>query len=121
MNNDTLQLAAGQILTIESNSPKILHGYYPLNHSLLSLTEIGFSEISIYPNPFSQKITLTILKNNSFIKSISIYDLNGKLVLEKEYNSNTINVNLNQYNNGIYFVKIIDNNGNVTAQKIIKS
>lgn len=121
MNNDSLQLAAGQILTIESNSPKILHGYYPLNYSLLSLNEIGFTEILIYPNPFSQKITLTILKNNTVIKSISIYNLNGKLVHKEEYNSNTINVNLNQYNNGIYFVRIIDNNGNVTVQKIIKS
>ena len=121
MDNDSLQLAAGQVLTIESNSPKILHGYYPLNYSLLSLTEIGLSEILIYPNPFSQKITLTLLKNNTVIKSISIHDINGKLILVEQYNSNTINVNLNQYSKGIYFVKIIDNNGNVTAKKIIKS
>ena len=75
------------------------------------------SNIKIFPNP-TNKI-LNIEKRNFLVKRIEIYSIWGNKVFECEY-CNTINIS--EFPDGIYLLKIIDNNGNVIlSEKIIKN
>lgn len=86
----------------------------------LSLTNNANTAFKVYPNP--AKNTITIQQNsadNASLKSAEIYDLNGRLVLEKNMvNQQTITVE--KLATGTYILLLIDSNANRHTQKIIK-
>ncbi|HYQ56849.1 MAG TPA: PKD domain-containing protein [Draconibacterium sp.] len=74
--------------------------------------------ISVYPNPAINFIKIN-LDEVGFEDSYSIYDLNGKKLIEQQLTSSFIEVDLSNYPSGIYMVKVV--NFNVpTIKKIIK-
>lgn len=86
--------------------------------SLVAISEISKLNISVYPNPFIDKINL-INADKIIISDISIYDISGKEVLSKKYNGeNTIN--LSSLKPATYFIKLNDENKNQKLIKIIK-
>ena len=66
----------------------------------LSIDQLSLSKFSIYPNPVLNNIYISSNKN---IKSVFIYDINGKEVLSMRTINNT--VNLEKIKPGIYFLK----------------
>jgi len=90
----------------------------------LGLIENEFSEtINIYPNPASDKITVTFDANDASAKQVVIYDLSGKEL--KAINTNTMNtsydkleIDLQNLSNGTYFVKV-DSDINSATKKIV--
>jgi len=72
------------------------------------------SNISIYPNPAHNKITI---ESNEAINSIKILDITGKTVLTPHQGFKTLdNVDISTLQNGVYFIKI----NNTKTIKIIK-
>ena len=57
-------------------------------------------EIKLYPNPASDNIYFEI--SNAKIQSISIYDINGRLIKT----SDNISINISELSSGIYFAKV---------------
>ena len=76
----------------------------------------GPDKINIYPNPATNNIYISNLYEKSIIK---IYDIKGKLVLEKKI-SNKEYVNISMLAKGIYQVKFEGNNINETRKLIIE-
>jgi Secretion system C-terminal sorting domain len=82
------------------------------------------SEIEIFPNPFKNSITINNKGDYSNIKSIILYDLNGKILYSKNNFDNNINSETLQFdenifkNNGIYLLKVITKNDSYS--KIIR-
>jgi len=73
---------------------------------------------NLYPNPTSSFFTI---ENNDFsIKKIELFDLSGKIisVIDNCENAN-IQINLENFSNGIYFAKITTSKG-ITTQKVVK-
>lgn len=63
-------------------------------------------KIICYPNPTNRIIEVK-LKNNTEINEINIYNSKGELVFIKQCNTaSKITVDLNDYSNGIYFIRI---------------
>ena len=78
--------------------------------------EISASAYKVYPNPV--KDVLTIKGDN--MSQIMIYNSLGQLVKSIEGNNdNTVEVNVKGLQNGMYFVNIINDNGKLTAKKVI--
>ena len=73
--------------------------------------------ISIYPNPSSDYVNIEI-KNQSIAK-VSIFDMSGKLVLEKNNISNT-QISVGNLNKGVYIIKIETSKG-LFQEKLIKN
>ena len=71
---------------------------------------------NIYPNPTNGNIVVS----GSNINMVEVYNLCGQKVLSVEANSNDVNVNMSNLTSGVYMVRIVDNNGNATVNKIIK-
>jgi len=74
--------------------------------------------ISIYPNPVKDMVNITI-KDNSSIKTIELYDVQGRLLQTQLVNNPTSELNMSSRPKGVYFIKIHTDWG-VKVDKLIK-
>jgi hypothetical protein len=72
------------------------------------------SNISVFPNPVNTTLFISGLTQNS---TVSVFDLSGKLLMNKLVVSNQIDIR--KLVNGIYTIRIVDKNG-ITTRKIVK-
>lgn len=70
--------------------------------------------VNIFPNPV--KDVLTVKGEN--MKQVVIYNALGQAVETINTNDNEVRVNVSAYNNGMYFINVIDNNGEMTTSKV---
>lgn len=88
---------------------------------LLSNQEFQLANVAIYPNPSAG--IFTISAGNKTIDQIEVYDISGKIIVNKNNFSNnnaTSVLDISQVANGIYFVKITSENLSI-VKKIIKN
>ena len=52
------------------------------------------------------------------VSVVRIYNVLGIMVEEIETNSNEIEINTSEYNNGVYFIKIVTDKGEIIKQFI---
>jgi hypothetical protein len=71
----------------------------------LSVDAFSNNDFSVYPNPTTDSISVTLPKASD-IKTIAIYNILGQLVLEKIISSQLPTVSLKSLVNGMYFYKI---------------
>jgi len=81
--------------------------------------------LNIYPNPFNPVTTISLLLPDSYKENnitISIYDINGKLVesynLKAKANIKLI-FNGNKYSSGLFFVRVKGDNLNITTKMLL--
>jgi len=78
------------------------------------------SEFSVYPNPFSN--TISVKNKNRQICQLFIYNLSGEVVYQNEnFNSALENINLMFLEAGIYFLKIKLSGQETEIKKLIKT
>jgi hypothetical protein len=88
--------------------------------TLLSHPNRIVDKVKIYPNPAKEKINLKWKKAGD-INSISIYNMQGVQILNKNVNENyQINIDVSSLSKGIYIIKFNGNNINFTKKVIIK-
>ncbi len=79
-------------------------------------------EISIYPNPASSNVTIN-LGTVDYGKEISleIFDMLGRNVYSENHNSSEseININVSDYSEGLYFIRMNIDGNNVTEKVLI--
>ncbi|MBO5848912.1 MAG: T9SS type A sorting domain-containing protein [Bacteroidales bacterium] len=81
----------------------------------VNVTEIKESNLNIYPNPVKDVVSV----NSENINSVSVYNSVGVLVEKIEVRSNNVEINMSDYNTGIYFVQVNTENGTAT-RKVVK-
>jgi hypothetical protein len=88
-----------------------------VNIATVGIEEISFgTAIKLYPNPTTGNVNINFDKvlNGG---SIFITDMTGKQVYSLDNLTNQVlNIDINHFSKGVYFVKIQNNN----AQKVIK-
>ena len=100
--------STGKDLLYNIYAQSITH-QFPLGNDDVNINDI-FSIESVYPNPFNPEVNIRFFNPTYNKISISIYDLNGKLV-ETIYDDNldrgihTINWNAQYFSSGIYIAR----------------
>jgi len=74
---------------------------------------VHLEKLKVYPNPASDKISISPTNNSRY--KISIFSVDGKMLKTKEGDS----LDISNLKNGIYFVKIEDNISNYIYKKIL--
>lgn len=98
----------------EMTSVKIVKGYDYIDHT--SVGETNEKAFNIYPNPTNGNITVC----GGSINLVEVYNICGQKVMSIETNSSSVNVNMRELTAGVYMVKVVDNNGNSTVNKVVK-
>ncbi|MCQ2306643.1 MAG: Omp28-related outer membrane protein [Bacteroidales bacterium] len=75
--------------------------------------ENGLDGMKVYPNPANN----TIFVEGENIKAVEIYNSLGQMVANVEGSVKTV-VNVASFDNGVYFVKVVANDGAVKTQKV---
>ena len=84
----------------------------------LAVDQFENGNFVFYPNPTTDFVTISLKNTENSISSIVLYDMIGKLILEKKPNTSitTETVNLSSVNPGIYFIEVTTD----TELKVVK-
>ena len=95
------------------------------NQSKLTVTAINEMiglemNISVYPNPTSDYLSIEANTDQQKEFQINLYDLSGKLILQKDFFTGKETINMQEFKPAIYILKICTNNTNIKTYKVIK-
>jgi Leucine-rich repeat (LRR) protein len=74
--------------------------------------------VSFYPNPVNSIVNINS-NYNSTIKSVTLYDALGRLLLSQEVNKSNFVLDTSNQDSGVYLLKIVTDNGS-RIEKIVK-
>ena len=89
-------------------------------NACVGLNELVSENVSIYPNPNTGVLNITLPTSISQNSSLEIYDAIGKLVVKQTLTNELNSVNISDLTNGIYLFKILNNNNSVKIGKLVK-
>lgn len=142
----TLSILTGTINSVDyqffktgSKFPLLNYSYSKINIPLLGLNQTGFDmtydasltinvpELSnntpylfVFPNPSQHQISIQTNQNNPNYK-LQIFSINGQSIFKDKLNTETYNINIDQWSKGIYIIQITDETNNQTySTKFIK-
>lgn len=83
------------------------------------INDVATVNIKIYPNPAEDRVQLSF--NKERVNQLNIINLQGKIVLTKEIQeiTNQINLDISKLNNGIYFLELILDENRKYQKKLI--
>lgn len=84
----------------------------------------AITNLSVYPNPVNNDVNISFYLKNKENISFNILDITGRVVYSKQETFNAGNqeqsFNTNQLANGIYFIKLINDNNSSQSVKFVK-
>lgn len=118
-----LSWTLGEIMTetYTQSSNQITQGFHQPELKTNTVEEYSDLTVSLYPNPTTSQVVLTIPENQSEVM-VSIYDVLGNKVLNERYVGNgPQSIDLTSLPNGIYFMDLRNENGLIKTIKIQKT
>jgi len=118
VNNDKVfyNISGEWIPSAEEGSLMIRPIFGDISGNTNELTKANFK---IYPNPANDFINIQFKRNSDKQYNLQIFDIQGKQVYYKQ-NFETKYLNIEPFNNGIYFIRISDNKSVIFDTKFIK-
>lgn len=84
---------------------------------VMSTSDFSTQKIKFYPNPAKEVIYFDNTDNKSF--SVSVYDVQGKILIEKTIENSSQSISVSSLNSGVYFVKVKTDSSSQTEKIII--
>jgi hypothetical protein len=77
------------------------------NNPSVSISEISSNfDLEIYPNPVQNTLSIDLSAFPADNYTLSVYSVDGKIVLSQEMYNSRSQINLSELNNGVYFLQI---------------
>ena len=86
------------------------------NCSTAGIDKLSALPLIFFPNPVSNELNISNIREKA---AISIYDLNGRLLLSKTSGINDVKIDVSQLKKGIYIIKVNDDHS-IRTSKMIK-
>ena len=123
--NATLSWTIGESVTetFTGTNTILTQGFQQSQYSITSIEEATNNnyQISVYPNPTTDLINISIQSVDKSSLKIELIDLQGKRLYYQNINSNSKTLDLKQFAGSIYFLKIYTNeNKFLKSYKITK-
>ena len=114
-------IGEGVAQTLTKGDKTITQGFHQTSMGTMvsEMEDLDFS-IYIFPNPTSDMLTLKLTKENVAGLQYLIFDINGKLISQKNLESAETNVHVGQLPEGFYIIKVQDDTKVLKTFKIIK-
>jgi hypothetical protein len=85
-----------------------------------SVQELFSDKVSVYPNPTTGLLNITLTGALGQHTTIELYDAIGKLVVKQSLTDELNSINISDLTNGIYLFKILSNTTAVKIGKLVK-
>jgi hypothetical protein len=76
-------------------------------------------QLSVYPNPNNGEFTIS-MNSISENMNVEIYNSLGQIVINEKVNTQSKKINMSQIPNGIYILKLKENNSVISTRKLVK-
>lgn len=86
---------------------------------LASNENLFVSEVKVFPNPASETTTI-FLKNASEKSSLMVYDVMGRMIKQQTFANGQLNLNVENFQPGNYYLKISQKGKQTTKKLIVK-
>ncbi len=87
---------------------------------MINIQQNESPDISVYPNPTSENVTISCPKETVGNGVILVYSSDGVLLYKTDIAEPNTKVIMNHHPSGIYILAICDNNNRVSSFKIVK-
>lgn len=101
-----------------------IEGYWQLYYSRFSFSWSGIEEnelatqVGISPNPAGEKIVIS--NKNELPLVVRIFDITGRLMFEKSFQNNELNIQVENWPKGMYLVNINSDGTNFSRKLIVR-
>ncbi|MDR2970971.1 MAG: C25 family cysteine peptidase [Bacteroidales bacterium] len=81
----------------------------------VSINDFKALSYSIFPNPTNGEVTI----EGKELNRVEIYDLQGRKLAEHKVINEKLEINVNKYEDGIYFVRLYSDNSDVVVKRLV--
>jgi allantoicase len=111
--------------TYSSKNNTLTQGFQQSSYTITAVNQLSMdgNSVKAFPNPTTDFITVSVETTNSSLKdcSIALFDIQGKLCMNKKLNDKSIQLDLSRFTSGTYFLKVSDQGKNMLQNfKILK-
>lgn len=110
----------------QENNPSPLYSGNKISETIVAeetILKTQVNSINIIPNPSNGKFKISITKNEKSIgiKELKVYDLMGKVIWQTASSTNSVfDADIADVAPGIYYVRSVNDEGDIEVQKLIK-
>ena len=121
----TVNITGFNFSTSKIGSTYLDYRYYIVPRSMNDFTTglpqyLTENDLNIYPNPVSDKLTVSLRTNSFQVTSMAVFDINGKLINTQAVSDNQIEMNTQSLAAGSYFLRLSDGKNSVTTKFVKK-
>lgn len=109
-------LGCSESTVIAENTPTGTANLYPLSYCGLGIDNETIGEVSVFPNPSNEFITVQVERE---VASLQVYDQVGKLVIELPGSSFTYNIQKSEVGSGSFLLEINYTSGSKQVERIV--
>ena len=107
--------------TNESNNTYRYYNYYSAcRSSSIAEEKNKLGEVNIFPNPTNDEINVQLTELPSEDVLANIYDVSGKLIIQKKVNSLNTNIDLRNVRRGYYMISLVVESEVLLSKKVMK-
>jgi len=77
-------------------------------------------ELSVYPNPTNSFLSIEVKTDKQRDLQLSLFDLNGRLILQKKMAGNKQTIKMQNYKPATYILKVTEANKDIKTYQIVK-
>jgi len=126
--NNSMSWTLGECIT-ETYSTKdntLTQGFQQSSYTITAVTQLAFDVISVkaFPNPTTDYINVSVetTDGSQMNYSVELFDLQGKQLMNENTKVKFMQLDMSQFANGTYFMKVTDQGKNMLQNfKILKN
>jgi len=98
------------IETITDGTNTLTQGFQQSKLTVTAINDLKFPgiELSVYPNPTNSFLFIEVKTDKQRDLLLSLFDLNGKLILQKRMTGNKQTIKMQNYKSGTYILKVME-------------
>jgi hypothetical protein len=96
------------IKTVTNGTSTLTQGFHQSKLTITAIDQlaIGELELNVYPNPFSEELTIEMVKNEQSMGiKLVVYDITGKQLLQSEIGHQIEKIAMQSYPSGNYLLR----------------
>jgi len=120
----SLSWTVGELVieTITDGTNTLTQGFQQSKLTVTNINDLKIPgiELSVYPNPTNSFLSIEVKTDKQRDLLLSLFDLNGRLILQKKMAGNKQTIKMQNYKPATYILKVTEANKEIRTYQIVK-